>query len=142
VLNNAEYFLEALSVERNWTEGFPGKLAEVRYNTFEVGGGVGGHYFGSENLGVEAVAVVDPPPHCEDFASQNQLNNVIYPTVALQGVAGCKLASNCYFPSFLPPSRNARANSEVFFRDACLLYSRKRFLESMRAFIVDELKRI
>jgi len=80
----------------------PGKLAEMRYST--SGGMGGGHYLDSENLGVEAVAVVDLRPHCEDFASQNQLNNVIYPTVALQGVAGRKLAVNCYFLSFLPPS--------------------------------------
>lgn len=90
---------------------FREKLAEVRYNTFEVGWG-GGH-FGSENLGVQAVAVVDPRPHCEDFASQNQLNNAVYPTVALQGVAGCKLAANCYFPSSL--RHEMRAQIPKFF---------------------------
>ena len=112
-------------------------MAEARYNTFGWGGG---HYFGSENLGVEAVAVVDLRAHCEDFASQNQLNNVIYPTVALQGVAGRKLAVNCYFPSSL--CHEMRAQIPKFFRDTCLLCSRKGFLESKRAFIVDDLNRI
>lgn len=86
------------------------------------------------------MAMVDLRSHCEDFASQNQLNNVIYPTVALQGVAGRKLTVNCYFPSSL--RHEMRAQIPKFFRDTCLLYSRKGFLESLRAFIVDELKRI
>jgi hypothetical protein len=83
------------------------------------------------------VVVVYLRPHCEDFTSQNQLNNVIYPSVALQGVAGRKLAANCYFPSSL--RHEMRAQILKFFRDRCLLYSRKEFLESMHAFIVDEL---
>jgi len=59
------------------------------------------------------VAVVDLRSHCGDFASQNQLNNVIYPTVALQGVAGRKLAVKCYFPSSL--RHEMRAQIPKFF---------------------------
>jgi hypothetical protein len=84
-----------------------------------------GHYFGSENLGVEAVAVVDLRPHCEDFASQNQLNNVIYPTAALQGVAGCKWAANCYFPSSLHDEMRAQIPKFFFPRYVSALFSQK-----------------
>lgn len=65
VLNNADYFLEALPGERIWREGF-----RENWRKCVIIPLLGGcRYFGSENLGVEAVAVVDLWSHCEDFPS-------------------------------------------------------------------------